>query len=400
VETSAARRANRSTVLAAILATGSSTRTGLADSTGLSPATVSRVADGLIAEGLITEGSSVASGRRGRNAISLEVTADLGLVCGVDLGGANCRFVLADLLGQPIRTSHERTPVDLGAAALADWMARRVDALTVASGAPLKAVSVGLPGMAPPDGAAVSGAPNLPQIEGEVFARRLTQAIPAPVNLHNDSDLALLGELRFGAGRGLATAVMFTIGAGLGAGVALDGRLLRGRHGLVGEFGYLPAGPSGELVEELLSGTGLLRRARTLGVRVGDVAEIFAPGAPALLGPLREQFDRALLLILAAATAAYEPEAVLIGGGLSPVVAERLGSTERRLRELMPRAPELRLAELGDLSGALGALAAACLTAYQGLGISDDDAASLPSAAALGRLHRKEAVDVRRAPGQ
>jgi MarR family len=85
VETSEARRVNRSTVLARLLGSGSCTRGELAVATGLSPAAVSRVVDaliaeGLIAEGLIAEGPVVASGRRGRNAASVRVSPGLGAV--------------------------------------------------------------------------------------------------------------------------------------------------------------------------------------------------------------------------------------------------------------------------------------------------------------------------------
>ena len=148
---------------------------------------------------------------------------------------------------------------------------------------------------------------------------------------------------------------------------------------MVGEFGYLPAGPSGELAEELLSGTGLLRRARALGVRLPEPSDIFAEDAPMLLAPLREQFYRALLLVLAAASTAYEPEAIVIGGGLLPVIAQRLPPIAARLRELLPAAPRLRLSLLGDRAGALGAVVAACQAGYAPLGISAEDAAGLPS---------------------
>jgi predicted NBD/HSP70 family sugar kinase len=393
VETSAARQANRSAVLARLLSAATPvTRAWLAEETGLSPATVSRVTEGLIAEGLIAEGAAVASGHPGRNAVSLHPTDAMGIVCGVDVGGHNCRMVISDLLGRQLARSQAATPVELGAAELADWLADRVTRLAGDASQPLKAVAMGLPGMVTQDGLRIGGAPNVSQIEGTVFARRLSRAMPAPVTLDNDANLALLGELRFGAGRGISTVVMLTIGAGLGGGVALEGRLLRGRNGLVGEFGYLPAGPSGELVEELLSGAGLIRRARAMGVRISAVNEIFAAGATALLDPLREQFDRALLLTLTAASAAYEPQAIVIGGGLSPVISTRLRDTGRRLRELLPVAPELRLAELGDLSGAFGAVAAACQAAYCQLGIAESDAAVLPVI--------QEVPDVRRASDQ
>jgi predicted NBD/HSP70 family sugar kinase len=366
----------RSTVLAAILADGQATRAELACSTGFSPQSASEAVDALLAEGLIAQGGDLLTG-----------SAELGLVCGVDLGGSNCRFLVADLLGNPVQVSHELTPITIGAEALAEWLAGRVTALTGGLDARLRAVVVGLPGMVAADGSAISGAPNVPQIQGEGFARRLTQAIPAPVHLYNDSDLALLGELRFGAGRGLTNVVMFTIGAGLGSGAVLDGVLLRGRRGLTGEFGFLPVGPSGETIEDLLSGNGLLRQARALRAPVSDAAGLFAADAPDLLEPLLERFDRALVLALTAATVAYEPDAVILGGGLSPAVARRLEKTSGLLAELLPNPPpDLRLASLGDLSGTLGALVVGYQTAYRALGIAAADAAGLPSADALSRL--------------
>jgi predicted NBD/HSP70 family sugar kinase len=396
VETSAARQANRSAVLARLLAasgppgvtgadavggtvggagggpsggtvggplgstSGGVTRAWLAEATGLSQATVSRVTDGLIAERLVAEGAAVPSGQRGRNAVSLHLTDAVGVVCGIDLGGGNCRRIVSDVRGRRLARAKDETPVHLDAAELAGWLAARVASLVAEAGhpGPLRAVAIGLPGMVTEDGLRIGGAPNVPQIEGTEFARGLREAIPVPVRLDNGANLALLGELRFGSGRGMSTVVMLTLGAGLGGGVAFDGRLLRGRHGMVGEFGYLPAGPAGELAEELLSSTGLLRHARTV--------------ADALRGK-REQFDRALLLVLTAASAAYEPEAIVIGGELAPLIVDRLPGIAGRLRAALPTSPDLRIAELGDRSGALGAVAAACQAAFVQLGITDAD---------------------------
>jgi predicted NBD/HSP70 family sugar kinase len=371
---------SRSAILAAIVAAGQATRAGLAGSTGLGLEDVSDTTDALVTDGLITRSGDL-------------FTLEAGLVCGIDLGGSNCRILVADLLGNPVQLSHDQTPVSIGAAALADWLAARITALTAPdqgeprAGGRLRAVVVGLPGMVAADGMRINGALNVPQIEGEEFARQLTLAIPAPVALYNDSDLALLGELRFGAGRGLTDAVMFTIGAGLGAGVVLDGVLLRGRHGLTGEFGFLPIGPSGETVEDLLSAVGLLRQARALRAPVLEAADLFAADAPDVLEPVLSRFDRALVLALTAATVAYDPAAIIVGGGLSPAVAKRLDLTRQRLAELLPDPPpELRLASLGDLSGTLGALTVAYQSAYRALGMTESDAAGLPPAAALSRL--------------
>jgi tryptophan synthase beta subunit len=116
---------------------------------------------------------------------------------------------------------------------------------------------------------------------------------------------------------------------------------------------------------------------------------VFAADAPALVAPLREQFDHALLLAVTAATVAYEPEAVIIGGRLSAVIAPRLRNAKRQLRELVPAAPELLIAELGDLSGALGALAAACQETYLALGVTEADATGLPGSAAVAAIRHQ-----------
>ena len=246
----------------------------------------------------------------------------------------------------------------------------------------------------------MTAAPNLTQIEGDVFARRLAQRMKAPILLDNDSNVALLGELRFGAGRGLTNAVMFTVGTGVGAGVMLDGQIRRGAHGMVGEFGYLPVGPSGEVVEALLAGSGLVSRARALGVPARSAADVLDPGGPTLLAPLRLQFDHALLVALVAATVAYEPEAVIIGGRLATLIGPRLPDARKRLLELVPAAPALLTGELGDLSGALGALAAGCQHVYHALGVSDADTPGLPGPVAVTAIRHQFAealVDVRQA---
>jgi predicted NBD/HSP70 family sugar kinase len=374
------RAANRSVILAAILAeSGNVTRTRLAAHTGLSQATVSRVVDALIREGLVAEGDVVASGGTGRSAVTLHAAADRGLTCGVDLGGTNCRLVVGDLLGRPLARSQEVIPADQSAAGLAGWLGRLVTELAAScSSAELRAVAVGLPGVVSPDGVTVSGAPNLPQIEGDGFSRHLRRELGMPVSLHNDSNLALLGEMRFGAARGLGTVVMLTIGTGLGAGVALNGQLLLGRGGLVGEFGYLPAGPKGESLESLVAGAGLVQQARSLGAGVASAQDLFTVPPPAKTARVRRRFRHALLLLLTTAVIAYDPEAIVIGGGIAAAIAPDLAGIQRQLREQLPSAPDVVLSDLGGLSGAFGALAAACQAVYVDLGVDVTAATALP----------------------
>ncbi|MGW9209447.1 ROK family transcriptional regulator [Embleya sp. NPDC055664] len=369
-ETADARWANRSSLLAVLLAGGQHSRAGLTQQTGLSAATVSRVVEGLLDEGLVREGAVLQTGRRGRQGVVIEVAAERGVAVGVDLGGTTCRFLATDLLGRSPRYHEEPTPRHLAADHLADWLAERVRALYATAGpaagsdttrpgaAPdvLRAGVIGLPGAVAADGLEVRGATNLPQIEGDLFTRRLRRALEGTVAFGNDADLALEGELRHGAARTADTAVMFTVGAGFGAGVAVDRHIRGGPTGLVGEFGFLPVDSDDHTVEELVGAEGLMRAAREAGLDVATAADVFTDTAPAARAVV-ERFECALGIALTAVTIAYEPELVVLGGRVSASIDAAMTTRLReRVRRRLPACPELVHSELADLAGALGAV--------------------------------------------
>ncbi|OPC78897.1 hypothetical protein B4N89_32775 [Embleya scabrispora] len=360
-ETADARWANRSSLLAVLLAGGQHSRAGLTQQTGLSAATVSRVVEGLLDEGLVREGAVLQTGRRGRQGVVIEVAAERGVAVGVDLGGTTCRFLATDLLGRSPRYHEEPTPRHLAADHLADWLVERVRALydnAPGAAAPdvLRAGVIGLPGAVAADGLGVRGATNLPQIEGDLFTRRLRRALEGTVAFGNDADLALEGELRHGAARTADTAVMFTVGAGFGAGVAVDRHIRGGPTGLVGEFGFLPVDSDDHTVEELVGAEGLMRAAREAGLDVATAADVFTETAPAARAVV-ERFERALGIALTAVTIAYEPELVVLGGRVSASIDTAMTTRLReRVRRRLPACPELVHSELADLAGALGAV--------------------------------------------
>ena len=167
---------------------------------------------------------------------------------------------------------------------------------------------------------------------------------------------------------------MFTIGTGLGAGVVLDGHLLRGRTGLIGEFGcYLPAGIDGETLEDVLSASGLVKAAARVGVPV-DSPKTVLSGRPAkALMRVRSRFERVLFMALVAMTTAYEPEVIVLGGGVAESLGEILPEIERRLRALIPQCPALAISKLGDPAGAIGALIVGLHEAYVRIGVNPSE---------------------------
>ncbi len=362
------RQASRSEVLWVLLGQGVASRDHLATATGLSASTVSRVIDDLVQDGFVRERPSVPTGRRGRRITPIEFVGNVGAVVGVDLGGTNCRMIAVDLLGKVMQQFREETPNKLSGPRLARWLADRVD--TLVDGAPLYSVTVGLPGIVHPLTGSVRAADNLPQVDGNGFVDELRKRLASPVSFDNDSNLALLGEMRLGGAQKYNVAVMFTIGTGLGAGVFLDGHLLRGRTGLVGEFGcYLPVGLDGETLQEVLSASGLLKEAARLGTPLESPIPLFSRRPPKELVAVRRRFERALFFALVGMTTAYDPEVIVLGGGVAPSLKNILPKLQKRLEALIPECPAVVLSKLGDPAGAIGALVVGLQEAYAQIGV-------------------------------
>ncbi|MBO3682088.1 helix-turn-helix domain-containing protein [Streptomyces sp. NEAU-YJ-81] len=108
--TSLPRASNRSAVLAALLSGSELDRQQLIADTGLSRAAVFRIIDDLMEAGLVREGRRLTREGPGRQSTAVGFNHRSALVCGVDLGGTNCRIVVSDALGHPVIRSRDATP--------------------------------------------------------------------------------------------------------------------------------------------------------------------------------------------------------------------------------------------------------------------------------------------------
>jgi glucokinase len=375
------RLLNRGTVLAEVFRTAPTSRKQIAEATGISTATVTRAVDTLIVEGVLREGSEIVSEHRGRRAVLLHVVAGRSYVVGIDLGASNTRIIVADLLASPVLALDVPTPSALNAIELAHWLAAEVRTATGTKWRLVEAICLGLPGAVSRIDRSVSNAPHLPQVEDERFLQSFEAAVGMTVMTDNDANLALLGEQRFGAARTAPTAptaAMLTLGTGLGAGIAIDGKVLQGERGLVGEFGQLPVGPLGTKLEHMLTGPGILRRAAEAGVELVDPAELFAGNHGSGTEALRAHFDHALLIALTAITVSCEPNTIVLGGGIAKSLTSSLDRYQATLEHNLRMSPKLLPAVLGDYSGAVGAVVASLHTVYAGLGIQEQFLAHLP----------------------
>lgn len=205
------------------------------------------------------------------------------------------------------------------------------------------AIGIGAAGFVAADRATVVFAPHL-SWRDEPLRDRLSVRLDPPVFIDNDANAAAWAEGRFGAARGESHLVMITLGTGIGGGLLWDGRVMRGKYGIAGEYGHMQVVPDGHRCEcgnrgcweQYASGNALVREARALVAARSPIAMDMITrinGDPAnLTGPLvteaaREGDRMAVELLteigtwlgvgIANLAAALDPGMFVVGGGVS-----------------------------------------------------------------------------------
>jgi glucokinase len=311
------------------------------------------------------------------------------LRAGIDLGGTKIQAVVADEANEVLGTARVPTPGAAGAEGIVEALAGAVrEAADHAGVAPSELVGVGLgsPGDADDDAGTIANASNLAGFDEPVpVAARLRELLGVEqVRLGNDVSVATQAEFELGAGRPFRSLLGVFWGTGVGGGLILDGREWLGRGG-AGEIGHMvvehdgvrcPCGRRGCM--EAYAGRRALEAEARRRADKGEKTQLFDlmrdRGRDRLTAGIwhralrhddklaRELIDRAYVAIGAAAASAVnllDVEAVVLGGGMGTRFGE--AARERLEQEMAPhifhdgRPPQVVLAELGDLGGALGA---------------------------------------------
>ncbi len=307
---------------------------------------------------------------------------------GVDIGGTKLLALIADARGKVLAEVRQPTRADAAPGAVLDDAVHAIAAALADAGRPRgELVAVGLAIAGPVDSARgiVTSSPNLPRWRDVAAAAIVGEALGLPVLLENDANAAALGELCFGAARGLQQVVYLTVSTGIGGGIIIDGRLYQGASGSAGEFGHMvldadgPACACGNhgCLEALASGSAIAREGRDAAARgespalarlatergeltAEHVAEA-AAGGDAVAAGIVSRAAGFFGLGLAAIVNALNPEAIIIGGGVSKMGDHFLGPAETAMREHAFALPAgvvtLRSSALGDRAAALGAIA-------------------------------------------
>jgi predicted NBD/HSP70 family sugar kinase len=384
------------TILAALFDSEPLTRPELADRTGFSRPTVAEAVRRLVETGLLSE-AGVRRGGLGRVPTCYRIAPTAGYVVAVDIGGNNLRIAVADLTGT-VHVERRQATRGTGARQVAAQTARMIRDAVRDTGArlgPLRRVGVAAPGVIHADGRTMSTAHNLGDDGPFDLLTPLEAAVDAPVVLDNNVNLAALGERWRGHGAGVATFAFVAVGAGIGMGLVHHGEILRGAHGAAGEVAYLPLpgtvplarrpGHGRQLLAAEAGGYGMLAAIEAHpdwpGSRPSTVEELFeqaSAGVPAA----RELVDAEayqLGLTIASACAVFDPELVVLGGGIGSN-PQLLPGVRQTVAAIVPFPPRLESSALGEVASLTGALCIALNGAREELAAG----LSIPPAAEAG----------------
>jgi glucokinase len=307
------------------------------------------------------------------------------LTIGIDVGGTKVAGGVVDEHGEVLASTRRGTPA-------ADPAGTRDTIVDVAAELAQRypaaaAIGIGAAAWIDAAGSTVLFAPNLAWRD-EPLRDYVAKAVGLPTVLENDANVAAWAEFRFGAARHADDSMlMITVGTGIGGGIVLNGALWRGANGIAGELGHVQSVPNGHpcgcgrlgCLEQYASGKALVRFAQAIAGQHPERAAMLldmAGGDPSAItgrqvtdaahrgdGAARDAFATIgywLGVAMADLAQVFDPQMLVIGGGVIEAGVLLMGPTEHSYREQLAQrgrfaVAELRPAETGNEAGVVGA---------------------------------------------
>lgn len=279
---------HRSKILGLIRTTELISRTDLARKTGLSQASVTGITADLIQEGLIEEKKSGAY-EGGRRPILLAIKPDGVHVMGINMSVDQIRVVIVNFQAEVIASHIFRLDKDYYSPEESiECITRAIQACMWEanfSREQISGVGVGIPGPVDAESGVIRFLPNYGW-EEVPFREMLQQKINHPVFIDNSSNNLAIGEYWYGSGKGVDNFLVITLENGVGAGMVINGQLVRGQLGIAGEFGHICADLAGPpcrcgrngCIEAYLGNIYILREARKIAADGNWSRTIDSPG--------------------------------------------------------------------------------------------------------------------------
>lgn len=305
---------------------------------------------------------------------------------GVDVGGTNVKIALVDFDGKIIYSNTVPTRAEMGYEAGVNNIKQAIKELmqeTSATAKTIEAIGFGLPGQIDYKEGLVKNLPNIPGWVNIPLAKIMEEEFSIPARLDNDVRCAALGELNFGAGKGCENLICITVGTGIGSGIVLNGKLVRGAANAAGEIGHIKMQMTGGPLcgcgdygcfEAYASGPAIVTMAKEYisGGKSAKYKEMAPDGiiTPYLVAQAALQGDAVSIQIfkqmgkiigtgLASVVNLLNPQKIIIGGGVADagdILLEPIRQTILdRAMPIQGQSVEVVPAQLANSAGVIGA---------------------------------------------
>ena len=305
---------------------------------------------------------------------------------GVDIGGTNVKIALVDFDGKIIYSNTVPTRAEMGYEAGVNNIKQAIKELMSETGADAKtieAIGFGLPGQIDYKEGIVKNLPNIPGWVNIPLAKIIEDEFSIPTRLDNDVRCAALGELNFGAGKGCENLICITVGTGIGSGIVLNGKLVRGASNAAGEIGHIKMDMTGGPLcgcgdygcfEAYASGPAIVTMAKEYisGGKSAKYKEMATDGiiTPYIVAQAALQGDAVSIQIfkqmgkiigtgLSSVINLLNPEKIIIGGGVADAGEILLDPIRKtildRAMPIQANAVQIVPAQLANTAGVIGA---------------------------------------------
>lgn len=314
-------------------------------------------------------------------------------VLAADLGGTNLRIAAVERTGRIIHRVRRPTPQGEDPMPIVDALVEMAEECRkfVTPGERICFIGIAAPATMDIVNGLIIQSPNLPMLDGLDLSAAVRKRLDCKVLLENDATSAAIGEHWLGASRRFDNSICVTLGTGVGGGIILNGRPLRGPDGTAGELGHICVEPRGYpcpcgswgCLEQYSSATAVVRTAKELSAGAHtsvlsnrseftseDVYEAALAGDAVAIETF-QLMGYYLGLALAGLINVLNPDVIVIGGGLCAAWDMFIESTRDQISKRAFREPAGRVklvpAELGDDAGILGVASLAFYAADQGI---------------------------------
>lgn len=367
---------------------GELTKADLVTHTDYSRTKITSSIDSLLHKKYIIENGNTeyTGGRRSR---SYSINGGLGLVAGVDIGATSITIAIADLSRRILVHYSEPALVREGPIKILGRVCNLLEKMLQENGLKpdtLKGIGIGIPGPVEFSSGFVVSPPIMPGWDRYPVIQTIQQWFPsANVVVDNDVNVMALGEVYQGAGKGISNLIFVKIGTGIGAGIICNGQIYRGASGCAGDIGHISVNKSGPMCHcgnkgclEALAGGPAIAERSLMAAQAGkspillsyyeknggrlsseDVGSAAREGDALSIEVIRES-GQMVGDILAGLVNFYNPDMIVIGGGVSNLGNQLLSSIRQavlnRSLPLATRNLQIVFSNIGEDAGVIGAV--------------------------------------------